>query len=73
MLAAMSAINNDDYSEKRKLTDEDKEELKDKAEKKRLDKFQQQGVNKYVYGEHIIWARNQENADKKARKRGYLL
>jgi len=31
-----------------------------------------QGVNEYFYGQNVICARNQKNADRKARNKGYL-
>tara|TARA_R110002074_G_scaffold377182_1_gene554557 strand:- start:1785 stop:2027 length:243 start_codon:yes stop_codon:yes gene_type:complete len=31
-----------------------------------------QGVSEYFYGIEVVYARNQKNADKKARKKGYL-
>ena len=75
MLAAMDAMWDTGYSKKskyRKLTDEEKEQLKAIAKKKRIEKLKQQGVNEYFYGQNVIYARNQKNADKKARNKGYL-
>ena len=36
-------------------------------------KKEKSGLKKFVFGEHIIWAINQKNADKKARKLGLIL
>lgn len=75
MLAAMAAMGDTGYSEKseyRELTDEEKEQLKAIAEKKRIERIKQQGVNEYFYGHNVIYARNQKNADRKARNKGYL-
>jgi hypothetical protein len=75
MMAAMADMGNTPYSERseyRELTDEEKERLKAIAEKKRLERLKKQGVNKYFYGQNVIHARNQKNADRKARNKGYL-
>jgi len=75
MMAAMAFMGNDGYSERseyRKLTDEEKSELKAIAEKKRLELLKQKGVNEYFYGVNTVFARNQKNADRKARNKGYL-
>lgn len=75
MFAAMAAMSDIGYlerSEYRELTDEEKEKLKDIAENKRIERLKQQGVKEYFYGENVIYARNQKNADRKARNKGYL-
>ena len=75
MMAAMAAMGDIGYSEKseyRELTDEEKERLKAIAEKKRIERIKQQGVNEYFYGHNVIYARNQKNADRKARNKGYI-
>ena len=36
------------------------------------DKNKRRGLSKFYYGENFVWALNQENADIKASKRGYL-
>jgi uncharacterized Fe-S center protein len=75
MMAAMASMGESGYSERseqRKLTDEDKEELKAIAEKKRLERIKEKGVNEYFYGANTVYARNRKNADKKARNKGYL-
>jgi len=75
MFAAMAAIGDTGYlerSEYRELTDEEKEKLKAIAENKRIERLKQQGVNEYFYGQNVIYARNQKNADRKARNKGYL-
>jgi hypothetical protein len=75
MMAAMAAMGDTGYSERseyRELTDEEKEELKAIAEKKRLERLKQKGVNEYFYGQNVIYARDQKNADRKARNKGYL-
>ena len=75
MMAAMAAMGDAGYSERseyRELTDEEKAELKDIAEKKRLERLKHKGVNEYFYGQNVIYARNQKNADRKARNKGYL-
>jgi hypothetical protein len=75
MFAAMAAMGDTGYSERseyRELTDEEKEQLKAIAEKKRLERLKKQGVNEYFYGQNVIYARNQKNADRRARNKGYL-
>jgi hypothetical protein len=75
MLAAMAAMGDSGYLEKseyRELTDEEKEQLKAIAEKKRIERIKQKGVSEYFYGQNVIYARNQKNADRKARNKGYL-
>lgn len=54
------------------IIDEEKEQLKAIAEKKRIERLKQQGVNEYFYGHNVIYARNQKNANRKARNKGYL-
>ena len=75
MFAAMAAMCDTGYSERseyRELTDEEKEKLKAIAEDKRIERLKQQGVNEYFYGQNVVYARNQKNADRKARNKGYL-
>ena len=75
MFAAMAAMGDTGYSERseyRELTDEEKEKLKAIAENKLIERLKQQGVNEYFYGQNVIYARNQNNADRKARNKGYL-
>lgn len=75
MMASMMAMGDTGYSERseyRELTDKEKEELKVIAENKRIERLKQQGVNEYFYGQNVIYARNQKNADRKARNKGYL-
>jgi len=31
-----------------------------------------QGQKQFWYGEHFVWARNQENTDRKTKRRGWL-
>lgn len=86
MMAAMATMVDTGYSKRNEyieLTDEEKAELKAIAEKKqaelkafvekkRLERLREKGVNKYYYGQNIIYARDQSNADRKARNKGYL-
>ena len=71
MMAAMASTGETGYSERseyRQLTDEEKAI----AEKKRLERLKEKGVNEYFYGANTVYARNQKNADRKARNKGYL-
>lgn len=75
MMFAMDSMGNTGYSERdeyRELTDEEKKRLKDIAEKKRIERLKQKGVSEYFYGQNVIYARDQKNADRKARNKGYL-
>jgi len=75
MMFAMASMGNTGYSERdeyRELTDEEKERLKAIAEKKSIERLKQKGVNEYFYGQNVIYARDQKNADRKARNKGYL-
>jgi len=53
------------------LAPADKETLRKDAERKRKEK---QGIQKFYYnnGTHVVEARNQKNADRKARNLGYI-
>lgn len=75
MMFAMASMGNMGYSERSEyleLTDEEKEKLKAIAENKRIERLKQQGLNEYFYGQNVIYARDQKNADRKARNKGYL-
>jgi hypothetical protein len=76
LMSGMLAMGNPGYSERieyRQLTDKEKEHLKALAEKKRVDRLKRKGVNEYFYGQNVIYARNQKNADRKAKNKGYLI
>ena len=74
MFAAMAMSGTDylDESGYRELTDKEKDELKTIAENRRLERLKQKGVNEYFYGQNVIYARNQKNANRKAKSKGYL-
>jgi hypothetical protein len=75
MMAAMASVGESGYSERseyQELTEEEKLRLKAIAEKKRLERLKEKGVNEYFYGKNVIYARDQKNADRKARNKGYL-
>jgi len=58
---------------KRKLTPEEKEKIKVYKKEIAESKIRQiRGLNEYYYGENVIYARNQKNADRKALNKGYL-
>lgn len=74
MLAMMNA-GNMSYAESegyKELTDEEKERLRLLAEKRRINQLKTKGVNEYFYGDHVIYARDKENADRKARNKGLI-
>lgn len=75
MLFALSAgLTMQDYGEPRNsIPIKEKEERKEaRLEQKRKRVLEEKGVNKYVYGDNVIYARNQKNADRKARNKGYI-
>jgi len=75
MMASMASMYGSGYhegTEYQGLTDKKKEELKSFSEKKRIERLKKQGVNEYFYGQNVIYARNQKNADRKARNKGYI-
>tara|TARA_R100000951_G_scaffold54402_1_gene45771 strand:- start:227 stop:451 length:225 start_codon:yes stop_codon:yes gene_type:complete len=64
MLAMMAAMSNpEDYG-----TFEQEKQIKKKPKKKIIHK----GLKEFFYGEKVIYALNKKNADRKARKKGYL-
>jgi hypothetical protein len=49
-----------------------KQRQKELAEQSNKYWMKSQGINEYYYGENVLFARSQKNADKKAKKKGYL-
>ena len=75
MFAAMASMGNNGFYEDesyRELTAMEREELQAIAERKRIELLKQRGVNEYFYGANVVYARNQKNADRKAKTKGYL-
>lgn len=77
MLAMMSLLSaaNGMYGSKivdNELTEEEIELLKKKFEDKQEQLKINQGLSKFWYGSNYVWARNQKNADRKAKNNGYL-
>ena len=62
----------DNMSEYRKLTDEEKEQIRTIAKKKEERILKKRGITEYFYGEKSVFALNNKNADRKARNKGYL-
>lgn len=78
MMSIAAAMSADSYpsSNNPAKTGPTPEELEEKR-KKQLDRLTEINNNKYglkafFYEEHIIYARNQKNADRKARNKGYI-
>lgn len=73
MLAALAVSTDNSFMKQRKykeeLTDEEKAELKDIAERKRNER---NGLTEFKYGTESVWALNRKNADRKAKRKGYL-
>jgi hypothetical protein len=75
MAIAMASMGDAGYSERneyRELTDQEREHLKVIAEKKHIEILSKKGVGKYFYGQNVIYARDQKNADRKSKTKGYL-
>lgn len=72
-LSDQNGLYNDPETVRKPLTKEEIEEhkrlKKEAIEKKRRENY---GLAEYFYGENVIYARNQKNADRKARNKGYL-
>jgi hypothetical protein len=81
---AMSGITNNDNL-RGEVYDDGMPKLSDKEKKKRQDEYNKQkvaqglietqksnGLKEFTYGEHTILALNQKNADKKAKKNGWI-
>lgn len=75
MYTAM-AISNDfkrfddfDGDDKVRLTEEEKIELRKRQERTIKEA---KGLHEFIYGDNIVWALNQKNADKKAKRKGYI-
>jgi len=75
MMAAMgdnSGYNYDEPEQFRILTPEERAKLKLRMEKQKIDKLKEKGVIEFFYGENSVFARNQKNADRKAKNLGYI-
>lgn len=74
MFAAMAISADNSFMSSREykeeLTEKEKEELKSVAERERN---KRNGLNEFKYDLGSVWALNRSNADRKARKKGYLL
>ena len=47
--------------------------LRDKEERERVENYLfSKGLRPFIYGDNTIWAINQKNADRKAKKSGYI-
>jgi hypothetical protein len=79
---AMSSMTNNDpdckfHDDTPKLSDKEKKERLEEYNKKRLaqaeiDTKKYNGLKEFNYGEHTILALNKKNADKKAKKNGWI-
>jgi hypothetical protein len=68
----MSAMSQGGHFHREELTIEDKKRLREKFEKERIERLKKNDVNEYFYGLNVVYARNQKNADRKARNKGFL-
>ena len=71
-LAATMSSENDIYSSQHNFSDEDYKRMKKVKQPKQVKKIIPKGLTEFFYGANSIWALNQKNADRKARKKGYL-
>ena len=73
MFAAMAMSADNSFMERReykeRLTDEEKAELKAIAKRKLNER---NGLTEFKYGTESVWALNKNNADRKAKRKGYL-
>ncbi len=70
MLASSHAENTQENP--RPLTDEERNSLYKKAQQKRIEDLKKGGMKEFDYNGKIILALNQKNADRKAKKLGYI-
>ncbi len=68
-MAMMGADNRGSQFVEPPETDEERERRLKKAE---IERNKTNGLKEFKYGENSIWAINQKNADKKARKNNWL-
>lgn len=55
-----------------KISDEEKKRRIQDRENKKIEALKSKGVKEFFYGDVVIYARNQKNADRKARNKGIL-
>ena len=71
-LTAVMSNENDIYSSHHNFSDEDYKRMKKVKQPKQVKKIIPKGLTEFFYGENSLYALNQKNADRKARKKGYL-
>lgn len=69
ILASGAMQNQSPQYEPIKETSEERKKRLDEAERAR---YTAQGLTQFFYGVDYVWALNKKNADKKARKMGYI-
>jgi hypothetical protein len=75
MMAAMGDTSEMGYNKPERiniLTPEERAKLKLRMEKQKINKLKEKGVIEFFYGENSVFARNQKNADRKAKNLGYI-
>jgi hypothetical protein len=74
MIAMMSAMMNPDAfrEESYQMSPKEVEALKLAKEQERITRLKEKGVHEFYYGENVVYARTQKNADRKARNLGYV-
>lgn len=76
MTAMMSMGSSHSFGDKDGLSAEDAEDLRLERERKakaaEIEQNLAKGLKKFIYGSNVIWARDEKNADRKAKNKGYL-
>ena len=70
--AAFSQAANDMYHVESSPGEPTPEEIEIRKERSKIERLKKQGVNEYYYENNKVYARSKKNADKKARRKGYL-
>lgn len=71
--ALLSEGHNEDLYQHTPLTKEEQDQAaKERKQVAEVKRKLAQGLKMFVYDTHTIWARNQKNADRKAKNKGYI-
>lgn len=75
MAASMAAMGEGGAAKERKTrkpTQEELEEFEKKKKEKEIERNEKRGLKRFYYGENFVWALNEKNANKKAKRKGFL-
>lgn len=53
-------------------TDPELKRMEERKQRSKIKRLTERGVNEYWYGDEVIYARNQKNADRKAKNKGLI-